>query len=441
MRYRTKTTLHQTDMVRAVVQDGRSPTYLTNQSSAVPEETQHTYDTITPMFRRRQARGEVIVNSMSSSKSSVVGDGHLDYTLEDSHLENGVWVPTGITRVWCVTGFTPRFRLPYTSIADRCEQAKEEIVESFHMSGLSSIGDQVLARALASANDSDAQALVIAAEYEKTASYFMSLGQQARSLVIWLEHLKMSEPGLFRYLTRDFNMKAMRKGLPKAALSVASAWLGYRYGLMNTYYDLVSLVKGSGAAGKPRRVRYYARTTDSWSSGLITTRTASGWYADEYLSTRLTRVTEISAGVYVKAELSDLSQTLGLNQPFSSIWELVPWSFAIDWFIDVGNRIKAAEGVVLRPILGSWLGYHSTLTEFRGYEEIGKDTIIGNDRHRAIQMTDHASILDTAKVITRVANPTLSIIPSVNIKFNPKRIADGIALLVQQSQRLRSVLR
>lgn len=46
---------------------------------------------------------------------------------------------------------------------------------------------------------------------------------------------------------------------------------------------------------------------------------------------------------------------LGLSPSLSNIWELIPYSFVVDWFVDVGGALKAQEDDWTAPIL-NWLG-------------------------------------------------------------------------------------
>lgn len=55
------------------------------------------------------------------------------------------------------------------------------------------------------------------------------------------------------------------------------------------------------------------------------------------------------------------ANTWGLTNPFFTAWDLVPYSFVLDWFMPVGNFLEACSA----PIgLDFWAGYESHLIEF-----------------------------------------------------------------------------
>jgi len=54
--------------------------------------------------------------------------------------------------------------------------------------------------------------------------------------------------------------------------------------------------------------------------------------------------------------------TFGLINPFSIAWELVPWSFAIDWFVPVGATLEAITATVG---LDFWGGRITTRRDYK----------------------------------------------------------------------------
>jgi hypothetical protein len=48
----------------------------------------------------------------------------------------------------------------------------------------------------------------------------------------------------------------------------------------------------------------------------------------------------------------------GLINPLDIAWELVPWSFAIDWFVPIGNTLKAITAGCGLQSEGGWTSIH-----------------------------------------------------------------------------------
>lgn len=94
---------------------------------------------------------------------------------------------------------------------------------------------------------------------------------------------------------------------------------------------------------------------------------SAGWYNSKYTS--YTRKS-IKATIAEK----DIAQLSGLTDPLSVAWELVPFSFVVDWFIPIGNYLSA------RGLSQALSGTFVTSTVFRDnrYGEVQKGQNITN---------------------------------------------------------------
>lgn len=400
-------------------------------------------DYVTKKFRRRRDAGELIINPMNSCTSIMNSAGNLDYEFAEEQLTGGIWTKSVHTRVHAQSGFSSRFRIPLTPLhvayADPLQRTL--IQSSFDFSGAHALESGLLARATAKASDSDAIAMVTLAELNKTFDLFHDLGKSAKRFDAILrreEVVRGATRGSYK-TARRFKKRLSRRELFKAGGEVTSAWLAYRYGLMATYYDVMSWVDASKHIGEKRRARFTSSTQSKYSTGRTGGLLASGFWADEYRYSRLSRETTSSAGVLVGLDLGlDHLEAHGFEKVISTAWELVPYSFVIDWFLDIGTRLAALEGQILRPVLGSWIVHRHRLVRTEEYYETGKTYYYGpTNRARMIGMLDQAYITDTALVVERKANPTLSVIPSIKVNLNTNRIADGLSLLTQVAQRKR----
>ena len=118
--------------------------------------------------------------------------------------------------------------------------------------------------------------------------------------------------------------------------SVSEKWLAYQYGwkpLMNDIYDAHQLIqKGfrekSQLACNVRNLEdHYERRVDDGAGGYE----------------KVTSTAKFSMKVFYSisdSELSKLGQ-MGLINPLSVAWEVVPFSFVVDWFLPVGNFLEA----------------------------------------------------------------------------------------------------
>lgn len=121
----------------------------------------------------------------------------------------------------------------------------------------------------------------------------------------------------------------------------ANAWLELQYGwrpLINDIYAAAEFVKT-----KPRRgiIRTSVKETND-------TVTAGFGYP---VNDAITIVNE--RRLHLKVVVTELPSTferLGLTDPLSVAWELVPFSFVIDWFAPIGDAIQAIHAIRAMPV-------------------------------------------------------------------------------------------
>lgn len=410
-------------------------------------------DEVTPGFSRRRRAGEIIVNSMRSAESIVTTSGALDYTLRQYNAStNGLM---SSTRVSVVGPYGHELRVSHSVLADQA--ASGSWTTSFGWTGVSSLESQLVARVLSNAASSEAAALVTLAEMGKTfelmedmasstAQIFKRIWSSPTSIRRELELVLPTLRGLNRSQAlnrvRRIYARELKKGLsPNSAkalgLKLASAWLAYRYGVMATYYDVMSWVAASRQVGKARRARFATSTSSSYDSGLVGSTGTSQW-AVESTFERRTRSTRSSAGCLVSVDLDASGfESYGAYNLLTSGWELVPFSFVIDWFVDVGERLAALEGKVLRPVLGSWIVHRHNLMHLRTWEAKGRRYNSGGIIYDSLGMSDYLTLTDECKIVTRSANPQLSVLPQIKVNLNWKRMTDSVALLLQISKGIR----
>lgn len=131
--------------------------------------------------------------------------------------------------------------------------------------------------------------------------------------------------------------KLMKKGgkiAEKAAKTVASLWLQYRYVLMPILYsieDVKSLLKGYKrvfAKYREKSKENIELPVGDWDTTTFGSKTKRCWIKRSFSPEDLVDM---------------LLGTLGLN-PIATAWELVTLSFVVDWFINIGDVLTAATG-------------------------------------------------------------------------------------------------
>lgn len=179
--------------------------------------------------------------------------------------------------------------------------------------------DQLLTKAIAEENEREFDILTAIGELPETLAMFMDL----------LKALKNP-------------LQSLKKASKKDLLTQGSqAWLTYRYGVMPLVYQAQEIID------------LLNKQTDTWSNTRVSERTSksdrfdlthSFISSDAPLCKELITITcesKHSALVRRCYSIEQLkAKRLAIN-PVATGWELIPFSFVIDWFVQVGDLISA----------------------------------------------------------------------------------------------------
>jgi hypothetical protein len=168
---------------------------------------------------------------------------------------------------------------------------------------------------------------------------------------------KMFEKLLVRVLTLDF---------PRNVGSLANSWLEYRYGWRPLIYDAeaigVALAKLHIGEKKTRHFGVAIGPTVEYEQTYNTSAAVSA-SACTATGLSLTYSSKDSwKGETIGRVAADLYMPPFRLNPIATAWELVPFSFVIDWFLQVGNAINSAMLVLADHEMTSSIGIKATLT-------------------------------------------------------------------------------
>jgi hypothetical protein len=208
-----------------------------------------------------------------------------------------------------------------------------------------SLDDSIIAEAITEAwskvslKEVDLQ--VIIGEMEKTALSLISIIKRAIRIFVALKKL---------------NLKALIGEIKPKELS--QRFLEARYALRPLVYDAKGVISACNAdmvafaSRKTFRSFRQRMTSNQYSNVLLNTSTGNYWKL--YGSQLATRELEVRAGVLTSVETLQGLAVWGILEPFESAWELIPFSFIIDWFFNVGKWIGSWSPNIGMKTLASW---------------------------------------------------------------------------------------
>jgi hypothetical protein len=160
------------------------------------------------------------------------------------------------------------------------------------------------------------------------------------------------------------------KRVPKGKYAkdrMSNEWLALQYGwnpLLNDVYGGAEALAEKDMA-EPNR---YIVTVKAGKKAKDSRRVVKdgGRLSDDYLNYRQIGLSRMKYGVRVSLSyVEDNTFTaemasLGLTNPALLAWELMPWSFVVDWFLPLGNWISAMDATLGWNFKG---GHYTTLEE------------------------------------------------------------------------------
>jgi hypothetical protein len=285
-----------------------------------------TTDTVTPSFRVRSRRGEIIITpyTTTTEEHGVSGEGY--------RLQHGVTcVATGAKLIDTYDG--------PVQFAVHLGGAKLPPISLITDAEINSAIGVAATQAWANSNGSDAQVLT-------------DLGESRQTMDMFRRPASSLQP-LLRAINRSRQARLL-SGLGQGTVQTASAlWLQYRYGVRPLVSSVNSICQ---ALARPRvrmRNTYRGRYTLSRTASPLSTLTEG--VVRSQVQEHQTDLVEIRTGILIE-EVVEISTRLGIDASgmLSLPWELVPFSFVADWFINVGSFLQAISPSLTKRPLGTW---------------------------------------------------------------------------------------
>lgn len=311
-------------------------------------KTRTTNDVVTPRFHSRKAKGEIIMNNYLSQSTEVIDLGGGGYTFSNIPLggnQEFYCSPGAHIGYLIALGYSSDPRFPGLIDSVTLERMRNEASTKVH----------------AQRGQSDSNLWESLAEWRQT----VSMIRKPLSAFNSFYSSMFNSRGQLR---RKITARNVAKG---AAGSAANGWLQLQYGVKPLVKDIQMIT--SGFAKKVERRRQTTRAFESMTRSKTTESKAT-------FGVLTTSVTEtVSDSVEIRAMSIDehavsMANNIGLTAKglLQTPWELIPYSFVVDWFANIGDFIGANLPDIAIAQLGGCLVEKRTID---GYIMIGTTTI------------------------------------------------------------------
>lgn len=261
--------------------------------------------------------------------------------------------------------------------------------------------------AWAKCSSSEIQGLVSLAEGHKTIDSCKSIFKRIFKLGRLLR--RRDARGLYRELS---------------AKKLADRYMEARYAIRPMIYDMKDALKAFQAKKDPKRVTFRSGASDQVT---LYQNDVQTWYVSGFGLVKCNKVvsSQATARAGVLAALDSISDASiwGLDQPFSAIWELVPFSFVVDWFANVGKTIAAWSPTPGIHALASWCVVRvttvATIAVASSSSLFNQGSVYRND-----WKATGGFVSRTTESKYRIVNPNRTIVPVMKINLDGFKLLD-----------------
>lgn len=422
-RSRFKIDRQESELYHNAYTEDTNPTeqYVQSGQVVLDKVTRTTDDINDPGYYAKRRNGDIVANEYSSvldrRYAGLVTTGLL------SQERPGAWIRKH-------TGTAP-----YTGVNDApWSSLNHEDYE--HFDEIDDAIDMLEVKANANLNQTSLESLVMIAEMRKTVDFLFDGVIRGHKV---LKSTMKRAAALARGNSRTYSIKDIYSLTKK---EWAPLWLSARYGLRPIIYDIESSLEALQKHGQPVRQRFSAEDNltkiTPWLSPEVPITYGSNRFDKAVCQFRgdVIQRYNISSGLLASFDTVklSLSQTYGLKNIGTLAWEITPWSFVIDWFINIGETIRAIEANLQSNVLLRW---NIVREDFILRAPVDPDTCIIKDPSRSTDVWTGLDSVTGVQVWERKATyrripSSVLLVPRLRMNLSPSKVTDLLALFHQK---------
>lgn len=300
----------------------------------------------------------------------------------------------------------------------------------FSLPTISSLGSDAQARSklLTTLKSSSVNLAQAFSERKQTVDMLSKTVNRLASAALAIRH------GNLRHASNLFGLKYgnrhLKKEIAPSPKNLANYWLEYSYGwrpLVSDIYGSMETLARTYYEKRPTVVRVRSLQSKIWKDYTL-------FFDSNYGMQEILTANNLESTSYVVEFVEDSSfcqamSSVGLTNPALLAWELIPYSFVIDWIVPVGNYLGNLDATVGLSFVR---GTKTIRQDFEGTSTWKKYKAPLNANYLQTGMgRSFYSSSKTRSVLTSFPLPVLEINPHIGVS----RALSGLALLTQAFKR------
>lgn len=371
-------------------------------------ETREMDDVVTPDFHKLIAAGKIINNPMTVIR----------YEKCEPLLRvdlNAAWEAYACTpERWIQVYNLKKTGTVTQSIATDCDFL--QIPESSRTA--SDLMDMAITDAWANIGSNDVLAMSSLKEANQTVQGLAYILKKAYKITRAVKKLSL------RQLKREISWKEMQE-----------VYMNARYNLRPLAYDasgMMTIINEGPLAPHRQTFRGHAediQQVSEESSDLFTTIFTAEYNLKK--SKVSSRIIEARAGVLTDVDQGSYARSLGIDRVVETMWDLLPYSFIVDWFANVGPTLSSWTPVAGHRTLASWCTVKITDTQKVYITGLEVEPFTPYSSYR---IADQGSTVDpvcysiTTTTKHRFPNYSRPLLPTFKLKLDPLKLLDLVII-------------
>lgn len=351
-------------------------------------------DVVTENFSKRKNKGEIVNSPMRKEVSKVRN------TLATFSNDRTYWTSYNCPPVTQL--LKGNADAGQTGLSASLPFAPDPVLQS-----VSNLSDLAVTSAWAGATQSKAAILSTLAEGKESIQSIYSIIQRLYNLI--------------RAIKRR-NLKNLGRQLSPKELE--DMWMEWRYAIRPLIYDVKSLTNAILHKSPTHdRQTFRGHAVDS-----ATNKTTGEflWYDGIYPQYQAVTWKEIDvrAGLLCQVSPPSLPEVFGAYDILETLWDVTPFSFIVDWILNVGDTIASfTPSASLKP-LASWVVVKETIIRSSVVTGCKFVPIVGRSYRNPFCFIDNCSRYFERTIKMRTPDPQRSILPTFDLRLDALKLLD-----------------